>query len=90
LDENTESEIAIFREVNTRAHVIEPKNAKVLALKPKSGRTVLFVKRVNHPGTTGLHNWQYGDQMFRMRLDYAIPAALQAAMDLQDYVKRYS
>src|SRR6185503_17285440 len=85
---HTESPIAIFREVDTKAHVIAAVNKKALAF--KIGRTLVFAKRVNHPGTKGLHNWQYADQQLRMRLPYAIHDAVEAALRMQPYAKRYS
>jgi hypothetical protein len=46
-------------EEGSRAHVIRPKNAKVLAFKGASGTTV-FAKKVMHPGTRGVHAFKYG------------------------------
>lgn len=85
---HTESPIAIFREVDTKPHVILPVNRK--ALRFKVGRTLVFATKVNHPGTTGLHNWQYANQQVRQRLPWAMQAAIEATLNLQPYAKRYS
>lgn len=46
-------------EEGSRAHVIAPKNAKVLAFKTKSGNQV-FARKVMHPGTRGIHAFRDG------------------------------
>ena len=85
---HTESPIAIFREVNTKPHVIYPKNKKALKFTVRGED--IFAKQVNHPGTKGLHNWQYADQQVRQRLPFALQAAVDAALNMQPYAKRYS
>jgi hypothetical protein len=52
---------AAFVELGTRAHIIEPRNKKALrfapgggatlARRPRRGASVVFAKRVRHPGT---------------------------------------
>lgn len=85
---HTESPIAVFRELDTKPHVIVPANKK--ALRFTVGRTTVFATKVNHPGTRGLHNWQYTNQQVRLRLPWAIQAAVDATLNLQPYAKRYS
>ena len=85
---HTESPIAIFREVDTKPHVIVPVNKK--ALRFTMGRTIVFARKVNHPGTKGLHNWQYANQQLRLRLPFAVHDAVEAALKMQPYAKRYS
>lgn len=46
-------------EEGSRAHIIAPKNAKVLAFRTKSG-TKVFARRVKHPGTKGVHAFRDG------------------------------
>lgn len=45
-------------EEGTRAHVIRPKNAKVLAFNAGGGK--VFTKMVHHPGTKGRHMFRDG------------------------------
>lgn len=56
---------AAYTEFGTRAHVIVPKAKKALRFapagagrlsgRPRTGGAVIFAKRVQHPGTRGLH-----------------------------------
>jgi len=61
---------AAYTEYGTRAHDILPVNAKVLRFavganrrlsgSPRKGGSVIFAKRVRHPGTKGIHWAQRG------------------------------
>jgi hypothetical protein len=42
---------AAFVELGTRAHDIVPRTKKVLRFKPKGATSVVYAKRVRHPGT---------------------------------------
>ncbi len=81
---------AVFREKDTKPHVIEVVNAKVLAFKPKRGRYTVFVKKVMHPGTRGTHSWQYANIQFRLRHNFAVPAMLRATFEDKPYRRMYS
>jgi hypothetical protein len=85
---HSESPIAIFREKDTKPHVIAAVNKKALAF--TVGRTLVFAKKVNHPGTKGLHSWQHANQQLRLRLPWAIKSAIEASLNMQPYAKRYS
>jgi hypothetical protein len=63
---------AAYTEFGTRPHFIVPVNKKALRFapagsgrlsgSPRSGGRVIFAKRVQHPGTTGIHWAQRGAQ----------------------------
>lgn len=84
---HTESPIMVFREKDTRAHIIEARDAKALRF-VRRGK-VVFAKRVNHPGTRGLHIWQKTDTAVRERLYRAIDRAIDSAFQGMRYVRRY-
>lgn len=87
----TQKATAVFRELDTKAHIIEPKKAGgVLAFIPKRGRNVVFAKLVHHPGTKGTHSWQYANMQFKMRVPFAIKQMLDQTFQLKPYTKRYS
>lgn len=87
----TQKASAVFRELDTKAHVIKPKKAGgVLVFIPKRGRNVVFAKLVNHPGTKGTHSWQYANLQFKMRIPFAMKQMLSETFQLKPYTKRYS
>lgn len=83
----TNNPIAIFRELDTRAHEIRA-HGKALAFF-KRGKLIL-VKAVQHPGTRGTHSWQHGASKMRMILPMAYKFATDAAIEGLKYAKRYS
>ena len=85
---STSSPKAVFREVDTRAHIIEPRSKKALAFKRRG--KMIIVKRVHHPGTKGTHSWQHGSSKMRMILPRVIEAAGAASLEMKTYTKRYS
>lgn len=89
---------AIFREVDTKAHIILPRNARVLYFKPKGSRRStrggapygVFAMIVHHPGTRGTHSWQYGALAMQQRLKWGMKYAMDATFQGTRYSKRYS
>lgn len=66
-----------FVEEGTAAHLIVPVNARVLAFTPRGGSGVVFARRVQHPGTTGLHMFQKAyEQLQRLDIGQRIGARI--------------
>jgi hypothetical protein len=88
----TSSPKAVYRELDMPAHMIyaRPKTGGRAVLAFTKRGKLIFTPRVKHPGSRGTHSWQHGSTAMRMRLNWAIPAALDAAIQLQKYAKRYS
>ena len=61
-------------EDGTKAHIIRPKNAKVLAFKGGSG--MVFRKVVHHPGTKGRHMFRDG----LLEIAPLVPGILEKAL----------
>jgi hypothetical protein len=85
---HTSSPIAVFRELDTKPHLILPRNKPMLAFN-RRGR-LIYAKRVKHPGTRGTHSWQHGSTAMRARLHWAYKYAAEGALTLKIYTKRYS
>lgn len=68
------SPVAAFLDKGTRAHTIEPKNAK--ALRFRANGSIRFAKRVHHPGTKAV----YFEAMEQVVGSAALAAAAEAAV----------
>lgn len=84
---STSSPIMVFVENDTKAHIIRPVKAQALRFFVR-GKAV-FAKEVHHPGTRGKHVWAKADAAVRMRLIRAVDAAITAAFQGVNYVRRY-
>jgi hypothetical protein len=82
---STDSEKAVFRDLNTRPHVIVPKNAKVLRFFPRGSSVPVFRKYVSHPGTQGNFFWRRANEFSQEHFEPMLKIAIDAALDGQGF-----
>jgi hypothetical protein len=79
----TTNPIWVFYEEDTKAHIIQPKNAKALHF--FMGGNEVFATRVHHPGTKGHHYWKEADEYIGSMIGPVLGLAVTAALAGQDF-----